>query len=156
MLLLVPFGAPNGWGAMRVGLQAPTPACTTYVLSTIFNILNSHLSFYLTKGFHWTRWSLNSLTAIHSVAWWSSWQCWEDNSHAVYEALRKHFSSHYQLPGRQQGLPGDRELVDGYQGAFANHQEGLEILLITGRGWKDLTHSSVYLLCMETAAYLPV
>lgn len=51
----------------------------------------------------------------------------------------------------------DGKLGDGYQGAgAANHQGGLGILLIAGRGWKDLIPSSVYLVCTETAAYLPV
>lgn len=59
-------------------------------------------------------------------------------------------------PGREQGLLRDRDLVDGYWGAFAYHQEGLQIVLITGRGCKDLIYSSVYLVCVETAVYLPV
>lgn len=136
---------------MRVGLQAPIPACTIFPNSSTFNILNFHLRFCLKKGFHWIRWSLNSLS------------CYKFCGSMVLLAILKrcttqHLYSHYWLPRPK--TRASRWQTDSWWVAIrellVTPQEGLEILLISWRGWKDLLHSAVYLMCLETAAYFPV
>lgn len=138
MLLLVPFRVLNRWGAVRVGLLAPIPACTSSVSPTIFHILNFLLSFYLKKGFHQTRWSLSSLPAVSSVAQWSSWALLGRQQAGSLKMHSSGISTPLtSCPGRQQGLPRDRQNAGrwfpgsscsppGGAGTCADHWEGLQ------------------------------
>lgn len=155
MLLLVPFGAPNG----RAG-GSPGPHPSLHLMCQLYYL--QHLELPLKLLFE-ERIPLDQMISKFP----SSGKF--RGSMVLLALLRRQqagslkgtqAASLLPSPAAQAGNRAfrgtDRELVDGHRGAFAHHQEGLEIVVITGRGCKDLIHSSVYLMCLETAVYLPV